>query len=678
VATRERLVLGAPGVYPILDEPVRALTGVRMDVAAFVGVAPRGPSRLPAYAAWWADPPRGPAAPGAPLRSLAVPVESWDAYRRLYGGFEGPGLLPYAVAAFFENGGRRAYIVRVVHDFGAGDAENDAATASGAVPGVTPRGGGSFRLRARDEGSWGNRLRATLTFRARPLAYTSASVSGLTLDADAPIAAGTLLRFWLPGGVAELRFVSDLREDWAPGEPVRIAEATLESALPALPERAEIVEAELAITDDGRDGIVRGELHEALGLSPLHGRWIAAVLHRDSMLVRPDPAWIADDLLVDDVTLRAQPDPPTPQFSGGRDRYESIVPGDFFDAGWVPQDDQLRSGVHALVEIEEVSIVVAPDLYSPGPLVPVEEEEVVTTLAGATFEECVELAPPPLPDEGAEDGSDGELDGLRLDPALPGDLDTIVELQRLMVGLAELMERWIVLLDVPPGLNQRRILAWRARIASEWAAAYHPWVRVSRPDDARDPLVAVNPSAFAAGVVARQELAFGIPYGPANVLLEDAVSLPDRVSPARHDELHQAAVNVLLVERDGIRLTAARTLSRDPQWRQLSVRRLISMLRRTLSEQMQWAVFEPNDARLRDEVKRLLESYLRQLFRANAFRGRTPAESYFVLCDDSLNPPQVIDAGQFVCHVGVAPAEPLEFIVLRLSREGDGTLRIEE
>jgi phage tail sheath protein FI len=104
----------------------------------------------------------------------------------------------------------------------------------------------------------------------------------------------------------------------------------------------------------------------------------------------------------------------------------------------------------------------------------------------------------------------------------------------------------------------------------------------------------------------------------------------------------------------------------------------MSMLRRTISEQMQWAVFEPNDARLRDEVKRLLESYLRQLFRANAFRGRTPAEAYFVLCDDTLNPPQVIDAGQFVCHVGVAPAEPLEFIVLRLSREGDGTLRIEE
>ncbi|HEX8831685.1 MAG TPA: hypothetical protein VF705_10985, partial [Longimicrobium sp.] len=118
---RERLLLGAPGVYPVADDPVRALTGVRMDVAAFVGVAPRGPARLPAFQAAWAVSPRGPANPTAELRSVAVPVESWSAYRRLFGAFEGPGLLPYAVAAFFEQGGRRAYVVRVVHDFTAED-----------------------------------------------------------------------------------------------------------------------------------------------------------------------------------------------------------------------------------------------------------------------------------------------------------------------------------------------------------------------------------------------------------------------------------------------------------------------------------------------------------------------------------------------------------------------------
>lgn len=677
MATRERLLLGAPGVYPKFDEPLRALTGVRMDVAAFLGVAPRGPSRLPAYAAPWADPPRGPAAPGAPLRSVPVPVESWDAYRRLFGGFEGPGLLPYAVAAFFENGGRRAYVVRIVHDYGAGDPENDAGTAAGEVPGLTPRGGGALVLRARDEGSWGNRLAATLTFAKRPLAYREPTTQSLTVDRDAPVTAGTLLRLWLPGGVPELRFITDIREEWTPEQPVRRIIATLESALPALPERAEVVEANLAVTDTARDGVIREELHERLALSPLHARWLAAVLHRESNLVRPDAAWIADDLLVDDPTLAAPPLPPWPQFSGGRDRYPDIVPEDFFDADWVPGDEQLRGGIHSLVEIEEVSTVVAPDLYSPGPLVVAEEPEPVLSLAGPCFEPCVELPPPPLPDAPG-DGSDGELDGLRLDPGIPGDLEQIVTLQQRVVGLAERLQSWIVLLDVPPGLNQREVLAWRSEFGSAWSAAYHPWVRVSRPDDAREPLVSVTPSAFAAGIIAKQEIAFGVPHGPANELLSDAVSLTDAVSPRRHDELHQAAINVLLLERDGIRLTAARTLSRDPQWRQLSVRRLVTMLRRTLYRQMQWAVFEPNDARLRDEVKRLLETYLRQLFRANAFRGQTPREAYFVRCDETLNPPQIVDQGMLLCEIGVAPAEPLEFIVLHLSRDRDGGLRVEE
>jgi uncharacterized protein len=37
------LQLGAPGIYSLPPEPIRQLTGARMDVCAFAGVAPRGP-----------------------------------------------------------------------------------------------------------------------------------------------------------------------------------------------------------------------------------------------------------------------------------------------------------------------------------------------------------------------------------------------------------------------------------------------------------------------------------------------------------------------------------------------------------------------------------------------------------------------------------------------------------
>jgi hypothetical protein len=221
------------------------------------------------------------------------------------------------------------------------------------------------------------------------------------------------------------------------------------------------------------------------------------------------------------------------------------------------------------------------------------------------------------------------------------------------------------------------MLAWRDQLHSMYAAAYHPWLLVSRPDDQRDAAIAVNPSATAAGIIARREIALGVQYGPANEFATGVFDAVDRVSPARHDELHQQAVNVYLHERDGVRLTAARTLSPDPSYRQLSVRRLMTMMRRVLYTEMQWAVFEPNDDRLRGDIRNQLDAFLRHLFTANAFAGARPEDAFFVRCDDELNPQAVVDQGRLYAYVGVAPAEPLEFLLLQIARDGDGTLRVQ-
>jgi phage tail sheath protein FI len=97
-----------------------------------------------------------------------------------------------------------------------------------------------------------------------------------------------------------------------------------------------------------------------------------------------------------------------------------------------------------------------------------------------------------------------------------------------------------------------------------------------------------------------------------------------------------------------------------------------------LEQQMQWSVFEPNNGHLRFQVSRMLEGFLRQLYRANAFTGDTEREAFFVKCDDALNPLQVEQSGQLIAQVGIAPAEPLEFIVLDLARDGDTVLTTEE
>jgi phage tail sheath protein FI len=188
----------------------------------------------------------------------------------------------------------------------------------------------------------------------------------------------------------------------------------------------------------------------------------------------------------------------------------------------------------------------------------------------------------------------------------------------------------------------------------------------------------MNPSAFAAGIVADRELRLGVPFGPSNELAVRVVDVADVVSPARHAELHPLGINVFLRERDGILLTAARTLSLDPSYRQLSVRRLLTMLARTLAVELQWVVFEPNNRALQADLRHLLRSYLGRLYRANAFTGATEDEAFFVRCDDGLNTQAVLDAGELIAEIGVAPAEPLEFLVVRLLHDGDGTLVVSE
>ena len=661
----DRIALGAPGVYTQASEPIRRLTGVRLDGCAFVGVAPRGPCRVPLVDATqqhsddWriCDPAR------ARQRTVAVKVESFDAYRALYGGFEGPGLLPYAVASFFEQGGRQAWVLRIVHEHG-NAALNAGAVAVGTLNGVL----GSPLLRVRNEGSWGNRLRVTLTLRSRALLATPLppATAALQLGGGQRLDIGTLLRLRLNDGSHVLRFVVDVRLTGDPLSPRRWLRAELESATPLPIVGAEVVTADLEI----HDGAGQIETFSTLGLHVDHPRWLATVLCRESQLVWPDFAWAGDRLTPTDTLLLTQAHVAT-AFTGGADRHAEIEHDDFFELDWDPLADEPASGLHAVVGIDGITQLVLPDLYQAQALPP-QDNVSDPSLAGADFAPCVDLpAPPPTPPNVSL------LPGLALDPLDATDLAHIITLLQAVQAFVETTREHIALLDVPPGLRLQQVLALRSQFDSAWCALYHPWLTVARSDDARDTLVQLPPSAAAAGIVAATELALGVPHGPANRVVQGALKTQPRVSGTEHGQLHPLGVNVFVQEPQGVRLTAARTLSHDPQWRQLSVRRLVLMLRRTLLQQMQWAVFEPHTPALRRQLVHLVTALLRRLYRLGAFTGASEEQAFFVQCDDSLNPPNRVDNGQLVAHIGIAPAEPLEFIVLQFSRAGDGTLTLE-
>jgi hypothetical protein len=668
-----KVALGAPNIYRVPDEMRRTVGQVRMDVCAFVGVAPRGAARVPVEpeASLPGQVFVDPALPRC--RSQAVAVYSWDEYRREFGGFEGPGRLPYAVATFFEQGGRKAYVVRIVHDYS--DAQDLAAVAHGELSNLDA-GGVPVRLDARSEGIWGNGLRVAMGFTVTPLVIEeSTSTSELLFSLAEPVRVGELLRINLEGGGSELRFISRVWSDGEDGEGDRATRVILDSPLSAQADTVERVEADLLIDDSvgGR------EYFQGLGLSPQHPRSLASVLYQESRLVYPRHDWLDLDLLPTDLdAFLIEPERLLVQqgdayFIEGDDRYETIAPQDFFDTGWVLGNDGPAAGVHALLSLDDLSSVVVPDLYDPEPLPEKDEETPPASLAGPYFAPC---RTPELPAEKPVVGY-GELMGLQLDPKDPGDYAIILDLQLRLVKLAELFAQFVVLLDVPPGLSQAQILRWRGQFRSSYVAAYYPWLMVSRADDARDDLFMLNPAAVAAGIIACQENTFGVPHGPANVIAQNIVKVAERISPKAHDQLHPQGINIYLQERDGAWLSAGRTLSRDKHYRQLSVRRLMLMLRRALQQQMHWMVFESNTPALWAEVRRMLNGYLRQLFIAGAFRGESEEQAFFVRCDAELNHRRIVDAGQMIAEIGVAPAEPMEFIAVRITRGGDGTLVME-
>ena len=92
----------APGVYLAPQPPPEAdIRLIRTDIAGFVGYAERGPI-APANSPSLADP-----------TTLAIRLTSWDQYRTTFGGLTHYAYMPYAVRAFFENGGTTCYVVRV-------------------------------------------------------------------------------------------------------------------------------------------------------------------------------------------------------------------------------------------------------------------------------------------------------------------------------------------------------------------------------------------------------------------------------------------------------------------------------------------------------------------------------------------------------------------------------------
>jgi uncharacterized protein len=643
------LPVGPPGVYFAPVAPAPRLTIEPMDVAGFVGVTPRGP-------AWeLVDDPALDAPGPFRARSVAVALDRWDDYLERFGAFEGPGLLPYAVAAFFAQGGRRAYVVRVVTA-----ASHDKAPLGCTVFELSTRTGTPTHvlgLRARNEGTWGDRLVITMTFTRTPFEATNLRADQIRLGPGSAAPAGTTLRISTPSHPATLAVISALTRAGRTSDPGYDVIATLDrQALMTAESTFEVIGAELAIDD--KDPLrLRQERHTALGLAPGHPRFLPDVLTAESRLVEA----VTDGTgpLLPDADLQ---DLVTALVTHGQDRSGLITLEDVFPCD---SDPAGTGGADAIRGAPEVATLVVPDLYALGAAVPQPPPDIPLE-ASPRFEVCA-----PRPVAPADTPPPATLTRLLKDPTVPKDLADIVAQQQQLVQLAEDLQV-VALLDVPLGLRPAQVPHWRSLFDSSYVAGYHPWLRGVGP---LNTLVLVPPSAVAAGLIARCELREGVSRGPANEVASSIVTVTDLVDDQQHAELHRLGVDVYRLETDGVYLTSARTLSMDPAWRQLSVRRLLLLIERVVRRQLQWTVFEPNDQQLRESLTQQLDTLLAALFDDGCFAGTTAQDSWFVNVGSGALLSAEADSGQLIVEVGVAPSEPIEYIVVRVAVQAEGAIK---
>jgi phage tail sheath protein FI len=250
------------------------------------------------------------------------------------------------------------------------------------------------------------------------------------------------------------------------------------------------------------------------------------------------------------------------------------------------------------------------------------------------------------------------------------DLEGVQAVQTAMMLHCERMGDRVAILDCPPNMKPQDIENWRVNVAnydSSFAALYYPWLRVFDPVAGKS--ILMPPSGHMAGIWARNDGTRGVHKAPANEVVGGALDVEFQITRGEQDGLNPVGINCIRAfPGRGIRVWGARTLSSNPSWTYLNVRRLFNMIEKSIDGGTQWVVFEPNDFALWQKIVRTIGAFLNMQWRAGALFGATPAQAFYVKCDAETNPPEARDLGMVTTEIGIAPVKPAEFVIFRISQ----------
>lgn len=356
-------------------------------------------------------------------------------------------------------------------------------------------------------------------------------------------------------------------------------------------------------------------------------------------------------------------------------------------------------GIHALLPLEEVSILALPDAAQAGwylttPAVVVPED---SSSAPEPPDPCAKTSPfAPCPEASQDAGGTGDQDNSSEPSAtpatqwqlLPGAAYAeggLLEVQRATAHFAAARGDWMALLDLPKHYRlpevqtyQRQLLADLRRdddVTDSYIALYHPWL-ISRDDTGA--LIHTSPAGAMAGVMADRAWRRGAWVAPANEVMPNVLATVPALSIAAERALYAAGINPLRQLPQGFVAWGSFTQSRSADLEDLNVRRLLILLRRLALREGQTYVFAAHDAALRRRIQQQFEQVLARLFDLGAFAGAVPTEAYQVGIDSTLNTQANVEQGRLIVELRVAPAQPMTFITVRLVQSETDPLTVQE
>jgi len=644
-----------PGVYvQEVASGVRPIEAASTSTPAFVGLAEMGPD------------------------DEALRITSWTEYQRYYGSFIKDGYLAESVFQFFNNGGRQFYVVRVTRSGATG-----ATTATATVNNTAAQPVLGLELSARSKGAWGNSL--LLTTEDGSIDPSNEFRISVRRQAEPEVVPEDF------ANTAPLEVHDDLSMDpEAPNFVVSVLSA-----------RSDLIDAKVLDTNKSlQRGRHRGGKQPALPLGT--NRSFLINLDNDGFQQVDLPDAVGASRKLDEIAAAIQAavraltkrknSTPAAAFSA----FTCTVDGADAGAGLLLQSgtgaEQATASARSSVLIQRAPLNNATALLRLG------EGD-----GGVSQNALAVRRPPSL---AAIQLGDNAIAGSVRDVSPGSDGTGDPQVQTFMNGFSLLDNKTDFSLLAVPGENTPQMVdeglrycenrplrdvfylgeteqtddtveeaeTFRKRLAkpNSYGALYFPWIKALDPSGASAEPVLLPPSGYIAGLYARTDANRGVWKAPAgtSASLGGAVGLAVELTDVEHGNLNPLSVNVIRrFPTSGIVVFGARTISADPEWKYVPVRRLAIMLRVSIYYGMQWAVFEPNDELLWSQLRRNISSFMMTLFRQGAFQGATPSDAFFVKCDAETTTQADIDLGIVNVLLGFAPLKPAEFVVVKISQK---------